>query len=206
MAFAISLFGEETDAGIAEVGQIEVVLSSEQPNVLFEVGHNSKGLKAEEMETARPLHRLRGFALHCEKHGSAPTPAEVGDGYRVLEELYDGKIATQWYPHLVDHSDSDGYYIPADFTQPINAYMDGEVISIGSSHRLLAELNSIRRFLFGEDTSALGDEQQELLWAIAENDSFALEKNMWCRLRWLARNSVESNLVIRFQTSNPDFD
>lgn len=191
MSLAISVFGEETDEGIARVGEITSVIAVERPDVWFDVGRVSSsdsGTK-EEFESARPVHRLRGFALYCEHEGRAPTAEEAAAGYPLLESLYDGKIRTEWYPHLVDHADDDGYYIPADFSQPVNAFIDGEVMSIGSAHRLLAELKSIERFMNG------GDEE-----------TFALERLAWTVLRDMAQKAVEKNLVIRFRLTNPDFE
>lgn len=189
MSLAISVFGEETDEGIARVGEITSVIAVERPDVWFDVGRVSasdNGTK-EEFESARPVHRLRGFALYCEHEGRAPTAEEAAAGYPLLESLYDGKIRTQWYPHLVDHADDDGYYIPADFSEPVNAFVDGEVMSIGSAHRLLAELKSIERFM-------------------NDDEAFALERSCWGALKKLAEASVAKNLVIRFRMTNPDFE
>jgi hypothetical protein len=187
VTLAISVFGEDTDDGIARVGEITSVIAVERPDVWFDVGRIGSGPQAEEFESARPVHRLRGFALYCEREGRAPTVDEAAAGYPLLEQLYDGKIATEWYPHLVDHADDDGYYIPADFPKPVNSFLDGEVMSIGSAHRLLAEMNSIERFM-------------------SEDEAFALERRIWSVLRTMAKNAVDGNLVIRFRLSNPDFD
>jgi hypothetical protein len=186
VALAISVFGEGTDEGVARLGEINAVLASERPNVLFDVSL-TRDTEVEEFESARPVHRLRGFALYCEHEGRAPTAAEADAGYPLLEQLYDGKLATEWFSHLVDHADDDGYYIPADFAKPVNSFIDGEVMSIGSAQRLLAEMKSIEKFM-------------------VEDEAFAMERRCWSVLRNFAQKSLEANLVIRFKLTNPDFD
>lgn len=187
MALSISTFGEGWNEGIARVNEINGVLAMERPDVLFDVAATVGESKVEQFESARPLHRLRGFALYCEREGRAPTVDEATASYPLLEQLYDGKIGTDWYPHLIDHSDEDGYYVPADFPKPVNAFYDGEVVSIASAHRLLAELNSIQRFL----TPAVADSA----------DAFALEHRAFNALRDLAKEAVERNLVVGFRTT-----
>jgi hypothetical protein len=191
VALAISTFGEGSNEGIARVNEINGVLAQERPDVLFDVASAVGESQEEELESARPLHRLRGFALYCEREGRAPTVDEASSGYPLLEQLYDGKIGTEWYPHLVDHSDEDGYYVPADFAKPVNAFYDGEVVSIGSAQRLLAELNSIARYM------ATAVE--------ADVDVFASEFQAFKVLLTAAKNAVENSLIVRFRTPS-DFD
>ena len=53
--------------------------------------------------------------------------------------------------HLLNHSDSDGWYIPEEFPDPILLLKSGtanDYLSIGSSNRLLAELMEISATLF----------------------------------------------------------
>jgi hypothetical protein len=191
VALAISTFGEGSSEGIARVNEINGVLAQERPDVLFDVAANVGENTSEELESARPLHRLRGFSLYCEREGRAPTVEEAEAGYPLLEQLYDGKIGTEWYPHFVDHSDSDGYYVPADFPKPVNSFVDGEVMSIGSAHRLLAEMNSIERFM----TAAVA----------SHAEAFTLENRAWSVLRAAAKHAVEKSLVVRFRTTG-EFD
>lgn len=85
------------------------------------------------------LHRLR--RAYAESLGLT--------GYDATSEweqsVDDSRIATS---HLIQHSDCDGYYLPDDFPEPAwltvpkGAYVGRHCISVGSSVRLLAELQS----------------------------------------------------------------
>ena len=81
------------------------------------------------------LHRLR--RVYAKSLGLDPSR----NGCAWEQEIGDGRIAAS---HLVQHSDVDGYYLPDEFPLPDWIPVpERHCISIGSSVRLLAELQAI---------------------------------------------------------------
>jgi|GEM_PF-2369489 len=80
--------------------------------------------------TEEELHALRVIA--AELHGRTP------------EEYQEGRVPAGFqFNHLINHADTDGYYLPVDFPQAF--FLDE--ISIGSAVALLAELQALEPVL-----------------------------------------------------------
>ncbi len=91
------------------------------------------------------LHRLR--RAYAQSRGMTPA-----DGC----EWEQSQAAADLHSHLVSHSDADGYYIPDDLNGPSHwlpgaatKFHAGHFVSVGSSQRLLAELQSFDPVAFG---------------------------------------------------------
>jgi hypothetical protein len=184
---------DHTDANSAELKHIKDAIALNVPGASFELGSNENKVDWENIGSYHNLHLLRGFALYVEKEGRPPTEAERQADYPLRHRQYDGEFATEKFQHLIEHSDTNGYYVPIPFNDPINA-SDG--LSIGSARGLLDELNMLRDLLWqGADSRYRGP---EVLWEIEDQDPLSCEKRVWCQLRWLCRNALKFNLLISF--------
>lgn len=175
------------------IDEIRECLAANAPGVDFKLGSNVNKVDCESFGSYHNLHLLRGFAVYVEKEGRPPTEDERLADYPLLRTQYDGEFETRDFPHLIDHSDADGYYIPVHLSRPINK---ANGLSIGSVQGLLKELDKLRDPLWRGSDSHL--EGPEVLWEIDDGDPFATEKRIWCQLRWLCRNAIKFNLVIVF--------
>lgn len=174
--------------------KIRDALVHQIPDAVLELGTNNNKVSYESIGSYHNLHLLRGFSLYVEKESRPPTENERQKDYPLRRRQYEGEFETLEFPHLIEHSDADGYYIPLPLKSPINT-KDG--LSIGSVQGLLEELNKLRNPLWqGSDATFKGP---EVLWEIDDCDPFSQEKRIWCQLRWLCRNAIKFNLVISFE-------
>ncbi|MBX9669388.1 MAG: hypothetical protein K2X93_17330 [Candidatus Obscuribacterales bacterium] len=151
---------------------------------------------------AASMHQFKSYAACIARHGAAPDEPEPSLISHELNEMYQGRLPFAPFQHIINHSDSDGYYIPVDFESPFkfNApSMSGGSFECdaGSSHALLRELDELNKYLkmpgdYGELCGS-GRVQQEI-----RGDKFETEKWVWAVMRWLARESVEKNLLLEF--------
>lgn len=115
-------------------------------------------LYSEQIGNYNLIHHLRRYAAHIDINGKPPeNSCELEDASddKLLLKIYDEEVKTK-FPHLIDHSDCDGYYIPCDFPKPLwikpseigmDENDDDILISVGSSICLLKELLEINKFL-----------------------------------------------------------
>ena len=160
------------------------------------VGSNFANVQGESIGSYGNLHKLRGFAAHIEHNGSIPTAEDQALSYPILRQIYDGELQTKRFQHLIEHSDSDGYYLPIEFSEPFPLEVEETLNSCGSSLRLLNELNSIGPILFGDSYTEL--KGPEIFWKLDDFDPFQTEKFVWTRLRWIVRNANKYDLVVAF--------
>lgn len=115
------------------------------------------------------LYQLRLLAAHLEQgHDVAgllrAEPPADGEPDPVLVAIWDGEQTTR-FPHLINHQADGGYYLPADFAEPIWLEADEEVleddeeaddpyISFGSSIGLQRELVELAGLLQQANVSA----------------------------------------------------
>lgn len=61
------------------------------------------------------------------------------------------------YPHLIDHSDNSGFYLPCDFSRPLRCveFLDGERESAGSSPEEIKEIEDSIRAEQGDEGVAM---------------------------------------------------
>ena len=122
-----------------------------------------------------------------------------GEECRELIEVYARVRPTGAFPHLIEHSDVDGWYVPVDFERPawVAGVGDTEPLwSVGSSQRLLAELDALNEHLgIPGDYGQLGG--GEACSALVAGDPWATPKWVWCVLHWLARESVAQRLILK---------
>lgn len=195
MGLFVSLIGNDDRHSLLYVEEVIAQAASLIPVDKLRIGSNVKQVAGQPVGTAQDLHSLRAFALYWEKRGRAPTEEERAQQYPLLQDLYDAKERTERFQHLIDHSDSDGYYLPLDFANPVTILTDVEgFLSIGSSLRLLGELEELIQPLWRGAKQAA----PEIEWAVDEKDPWMQEKLVWRNLTWLCRNSKDYNLVVRF--------
>lgn len=172
------------------------VIASQNPQAAdFRLGQNVNQVPGESMGLYSNLHALRGFAAHIEMEGVEPDLAAKLGGYKALRQMYDTS-RSQKFEHLIEHSDCDGYYLPVEFSTPIELQGQEAGQSVGSCQALLQELNSLTEALFGAGISQFRG--PEVLWTIDPRDPFATEKFVWTRLRWLLRNAIRYQLLMCF--------
>lgn len=108
------------------------------------------------------LYQLRQLAAYIEQNRDvAPLlkagPPTDGEPDPVLVAIWDGEQTTR-FPHLINHQADGGYYLPADFAEPIWLEADEEdideddedaepYISFGSSVGLQRELSELAELL-----------------------------------------------------------
>lgn len=153
------------------------------------------------------LHVLRGLALYFERHGEEATlHANEDELYQSVEEYYDADPprATR-FVQLVNHSDSDGVYVPLPVPEPV--YVNGTVrisgeedeevsVSIGSSNALLVELDELAPLvgLAGD----LGSMSETEFDRVVTAHRWPTVAYVWGLLHWYARESVRSRTLIQF--------
>src|SRR4029079_11486207 len=69
------------------------------------------------------------------------------------------------YPHLIDHSDNAGFYLPCDFNSPLRCleFLDGEATEEGSRTEKIQALEKKLRKI-------MGDKAGELIRSLTEGD------------------------------------
>ena len=133
---------------------------------------------AEEIGEVEDLHRLRAIAAQV--HGKTP------------DDYQEGRVPVGFqFNHLINHSDSDGFYLPVDFMQTFFI----EEVSIGSSVGLLSELDALEPVLAGEFPD---DMARAIGTPIDEVVAVRGVVGLWERLRRLCRASVEMDLPVHF--------
>jgi hypothetical protein len=115
------------------------------------------------IESFYDLYQLRRLAAHLERGNDvqALLNDQNVDGEDVddlLADIWDEEAQTR-FPHLIKHQGDGGYYLPADFAEPIWVdYGDEEdedvelleedsAVSFGSSYALMRELTEIENLL-----------------------------------------------------------
>ncbi|PBC75695.1 hypothetical protein BX265_0370 [Streptomyces sp. TLI_235] len=138
------------------------------------------------------LHHLRrAFVLH--RRGAAVTPAATTD-----PEQYDldcGEVEEEtlmFSSHLLCHSDCAGYYVPADFADPLFLPADAPVAGggiVGSTSGLLAELRRL--------APAIGIDPDDPAEP-ARDDRYEAEAFAWHLLHRACRESQAAGRAIVF--------
>ncbi|MCU7820873.1 hypothetical protein [Kitasatospora sp. DSM 101779] len=146
------------------------------------------------------LHHLRrAYVLH--RHGAAVTPAATTD-----PEQYDcdrGEVEEEtlmFSSHLLCHSDCAGYYVPADFEDPVFLPEDAAVAGggmVGSTGRLLAELRRTAPAIgICPDAAAAVDGPADA--DAPADDPYEAEKFAWYVLHGACRASLATGRAIVF--------
>ncbi|MGE5673251.1 MAG: hypothetical protein ACM3XM_05140 [Mycobacterium leprae] len=110
-----------------------------------------------------------------------------------VDDYYEGRVAPGFvYNHLINHANTDGYYLPVDFPQ---AFFIDEV-SVGSAVRLQAELAALEPALASRYPN-----QVALVAATPEDEEPDLPGGpvrVWAALSRLTRSALQLNLPIHF--------
>lgn len=147
------------------------------------------------------LHYLRRFAAHVMRDPKwVPYPIEPGEDPAddpVLHQMY-----RQMSSHLLCHSDSEGYYIPQDFEEPIfdpDHELRGGVL--GSSIRLQEELLLLADALeigVGDDGRLDDDRALGVAAQRPTGAPYAVERLVWLALFEAARLSIAHQTAVVF--------
>ncbi len=148
---------------------------------------------------------LRGLAIAVDRLGHGADVLTEEDFDEAIEEFYESGKSETGFPHLLHHSDAEGYYVPYTLPEPmvVTATVkdeDGEdeetVISIGSSPALLAELDRLAPHLgLTQDMGELGEEEFDELAAAHKWPTAAW---VWGVLHWYARESTRGMTFMQF--------
>jgi len=160
-------------------------------------GGETKG----ELGRSADILNFKSYAAHVSVHGEPPEEPDMSVIGHELNEMNQGRLPYGKFAHLINHSDSNGFYIPVDFPEPFSFDAPGGAgtwkCDVGSSHALLRELDEMNKFLrVSGDCGQLcgtGRLDQEIEGKVFEN-----EMRVWGVMRWLARESVERNLLFEF--------
>ncbi|MBX3076492.1 hypothetical protein KF913_21445 [Candidatus Obscuribacterales bacterium] len=161
--------------------------------------HDFKG----EIGKSGSVLQLKSYAAYLSVHGEPPSEPDFSVIGHELNEINQGRLPLGKFKHLINHSDSNGFYIPVDFDDPFSFDVasstgDGSwKCDIGSSNALLRELDELNQFL-----KVPGDVGQLNGTAVLDQqiagDTFEEEKRVWGMLHWLARESVARSLLLEF--------
>jgi hypothetical protein len=126
----------------------------------------------------------------------------IYQGDPVLEKFYSGFHSSKKYAHLISDEDHiSRHYFPIDFARPIaiNKHSRSEHTMVGSSQRLLVELNELNAYLKVPDIDLTDTKAYyDLLERLLENDPWIYEKEAWMIFYMCAKESVLRNLIISF--------
>lgn len=147
--------------------------------------------------------QFKSYAAYVSVHGEAPLEPDFSVIGHELNEITQGRLPLGKFKHLINHSDSNGFYIPVDFDEPFSfdvASFSGDgswKCDIGSSQALLRELDELNSYL-----KVPGDVGQLNGTAVLDQqiagDIFEEEKRVWGMLHWLVRESVARSLLLEF--------
>ncbi len=105
--------------------------------------------------------------------------------------------------HLLCHSDSEGYYVPVAFDEPIFLPRDAGVAGggmVGSSQGLLDELRGCAPALgIALQGGELTDDEARRVAELPDDDPFAVETAVWLTLHEACRTSIAGGHAIVFQ-------
>lgn len=138
---------------------------------------------SEEVGTVEELAELREIAAAL--HG------------KTVEEYQTGQVTAGFqFNHLINHAETDGYYVPVDFMQAFAFEFQDQDVSVGSAVALLAELDALEPVL-----AERYPEQVALAVATPDDEERAPLSGpvgVWHSLRRLCRSAIELNLPLHF--------
>ncbi|GID12142.1 hypothetical protein Aru02nite_30310 [Actinocatenispora rupis] len=145
------------------------------------------------------LHTLRRvYALLDEGRPVTPAAADTAeDDAEVVES-----VSLMFESHLLNHSDCEGYYVPAEFDDPL--FLPPDRVAgggmVGSCQALLAELRICAPAIgirLGPD-GALSDAEADRVYELPEDDPFSTETMVWLTLHEQCIASIASGRALVF--------
>jgi hypothetical protein len=165
------------------------------------------------------LHYVRRLAAHLELRGELPDPGDDDAGndpvllkyYKLLNSphvfsrLLGRKLPTRQFDHLINHSDSEGFYVPQDFAHVLVAPPELGVSGglVGSSFRLLEETGKLAEAInLPIETDPDSDAVYEAIESQGEGEvtwqRYAMESHHCLQLHRAARHSIEHAALLVF--------
>jgi hypothetical protein len=148
------------------------------------------------------LHILRGLALALDESVSNINDLTESDLESIVERFYAKNSGESTCPHLINHPDDSGYYVPFVVPAPMviegvpRGYADKISIAFGSSVALLNELDRINTALnLPGDLGQIGEQPFILL---AGKHRWPTAAYVWGVLRLYARESLERPGFVQF--------
>ncbi|MER6531670.1 hypothetical protein [Streptomyces sp. NPDC001508] len=179
----------------------------------------AEGVRWEEPEVATPpsphvfsggfpyghLTRLRRILVLAGRgEPVAPAPRPDSEAWRRDLARIDDETSLL-ASHLLCHADNAGYYLPVDFADPLFLAQESGVAgaqTVGSSHRLLAELDGLAPTLGIRLTEAHASHPGPAAPAVSvdlsDDDPFGPEKWAWDQLRQACRASIAGGHAVVF--------
>jgi hypothetical protein len=149
------------------------------------------------------LHVLRGLAITLENQGLAAVARMTEDQFgEAAESFYTSGSSATRYPHLVNHQDDRGYYVPFELPEPlaITGTLVGRsepvLVTVGSSKALLRELDELNDVL--KMPGDAGDLAEGNFDKITSAHTWPIGAHVWGVLHLYARESAERYVFIRF--------
>ena len=174
----LQLTGKESLADPKFLVQLAERLSPQTQEALL-LG-SEKDVELENTTNADDLWRIRGYAAELEFGDPPPEPYPTPIHYPMLAQIEASLVETQKFRHLIHVSGVLGLYVPVEFATP---FVMSNMILVGSSQRLLAELETVA---------------QRLGHQLVTDDPWVGEKSALRALIWGARSSVTHQLVLSF--------
>lgn len=183
---------QATQKALTENGVLgEIALGSAGQDFKMEIGMGSN------------FQLFRSYAAYVSVHKEPPEEPDLSIINHELNEMIEGRLGYGAFPQVINHSDSNGFYVPVDFEKPFT--FDAPSFGgngtwkcdIGSSQALLRELDELNKHLkvpgdVGQLNGSAMVEQE------VKGDVFEKEKLVWAVMHWLARESTQRNLLFEF--------
>jgi hypothetical protein len=168
------------------------------------------------------LHYLRRLAAHIDSTGKLPSPGDDSSSHDPLLEAYFSEITggappflgrlfrkrptfKRHFDHLIVHSDAEGFYLPAEFTDVILAPQAAGIPGgmVGSVPCLLAELNRLALALeIPDELDSASDELWEAPDSQGEGDltwqRYGVESFSCVTLREGCRHAMKTGAALVF--------
>ncbi|MBL9015706.1 MAG: hypothetical protein JNL83_16095 [Myxococcales bacterium] len=144
------------------------------------------------------LHHLRRLQAHVLQDPAWKHTPVTDDDEPWKDEAIDRELCVYMRSQLIQHADTEGFYVPIDFEEVL---YDAPGEMLGSSQRLLAELRQLAPYLGVtlDEHGALSDAEAWRVARTTDEDPAFREKLAWLLLFECARTSVEHETLLAFR-------
>lgn len=148
------------------------------------------------------LHVLRGLAIATETRRDEIESLCERDLVDEAERFYGATDQVTCFPHLINHADDSGFYVPFNIPEPVAFEApigeDGRPVALGygSCNQLLAELIALNDLL--KMPGDAGELDPRRLNEVVSSHRWPVAAHVWAVLHLYAREASDKNLIIRF--------